>query len=167
MIFATNQEALDKYSENTNKAEIYKADADAGWRKNIQSNRIDVNIGTFKPGTSNPFKMRFEGQILNIKAVHATCPCTSKLKVKKDDHPDFGKYHVISGELGVLDLESLQNTDQNVRNGAKVVSRTVAVDVLYEESERDAFIESEEGEWFSNPLALWTRVNVTYNIALD
>src|SRR5690606_26228501 len=107
MIFATNQEALDKYSENTNKAEIYKADADAGWRKNIQSNRIDVNIGTFKPGTSNPFNMRFEGQILNIQAVHATWPGASKLKVKCYDPPDCAKYHVISGELGVLDLESL------------------------------------------------------------
>lgn len=158
-----NQALVDKIK----KSQLLIADADTGWRLNPANNKIDINVGTFKPGETAPFKVKFEGQKLTISHIKAHCPCTKSLSWKMIEHEDLGKAQIISGTLDILSKPELHETDDNVKKGATMVARYVALDILYAESELDYFLVSDELNFEINPMCFYTRVNIHYNIDLS
>ena len=154
------------FQEKMKRSQILIQDANTGWRQNAANNRIDINVGTFKPGTASEFKVKFEGQKLTISAVKAHCPCTKNIEFKKIEHEELGTVQIIKGTIDVLSKEELKNTDENVQKGAELVARYIALDIIYAETEIEHFVVN--GTQFElNPMSFYTRINVHYNIDLS
>lgn len=161
------QKFQDLYVKKFQEAELLIADGNTGWRYNPAARKIDVNVGTFKPGVQATFKIKFEGQKLTISQIKAHCPCTKNIYWKLKEDEDLGRNQIVTGTIDVLTLDEIKASDEQARNGAQIVARMVAIDVLYAESEIEHFLFDEETNSFEvNPMSFYSRININYNIDL-
>lgn len=159
---------LETRNSKETQAAPYILDIYAGFGSGGNSGAISVNAGTYNAGEVVTLKIPYRGQKTTPNKIISLCSCSPLWSIKFLDHPDFGKMYSLQTEYTVPTKELLANNSA-VQNGAKAVNHYFEFEVLYEESENQAWlIDPDDTMAFKNPMCLSAivQVNLTINLGI-
>ena len=143
------------------------ADIYAGFNSQLGSSQIQIDLGVFKPGDiDKKIGFRFEGKKAIPNRVKPSCSCTPNWEIKKKVDEDLGDFYIFLSNLTVDSREKCEQ-DQGVKNGAKKIGRSFTLIVLFEQTENENFILSDDGYAVENPMAITATITLTYVIDLS
>lgn len=158
---------LEIRNQKETQAAPYILDIYAGFGSGGNSGAISVNAGTYKAGEVVTLKIPYRGQKTTAKKIISLCSCSPLWEIKFMEHPDFGRLFSLQTEYTVPTKELLSHNSA-VQNGAKAVNHYFEFEVLFEESENQAWLIDETDTMaFKNPMCLSAIVQVNLTINLD